>query len=340
MNKKVLSIITLSLFYPSISTSLPLIPDALILGDKVVLIAPSYKVTEQEVELAKKRITALGLVPSLPEDILQSDGCYGGTAQQRAKIINDAFQDPSCKAIFSIRGGTGSAQILALLDYELIKKNPKIFMGYSDITALLVAINTKIELVTFHGPMPAYPWPKFTVNQINNLFFNNEKIKWINEKISEDDLIATQKKIYTLNSGKARGKLIGGNLATLTALVGSDYLPIDWSNKILFLEEVEAGLDQVDRMMNQLKNSGILSKIKGFVFGTCLDCTKRCDGCADLEKMLSSYFSGTQIPAFSGAMIGHERKMFIMPIGALVEIDADNGSIELLDHVLKVRNPG
>jgi len=139
-------------------------------------------------------------------------------------------KDASVKAIFSIRGGTGSAQLLDMLDYEMIKKHPKVLMGYSDITALL----------------------------------------------------------------------IGGNLATLTAMLGSGYLPTDWNDKILFLEEVGACIDQVDRMMFQLKNAGILSKIQGFVFGAAQTASN--EGCVDLEDMLASYFKTTNIPAFSGAM--------------------------------------
>jgi muramoyltetrapeptide carboxypeptidase len=311
-----------------------IIPDKLKPGDKVALISPSFKVTQQEIQFSVERMQALGLEPVVMPSAKEQDGCYAGTIESRVNELNNAFLDPNIKAIIAIRGGAGSFQLLDYINYENIIKNPKILMGYSDVTALLISIYHKTGLITFHGPMPSKIMPKFSVNYLQKVLMNQEQVLFENEKTITDDLIQTENRITTINPGNATGKLIGGNLTMLVNLLGSDYLPknpIDWKNYILFVEDVNEEIYKIDRMLSQLQKANILSNINGFVFGLCTECTPGSMGSVSLEETLEKYFSHLKIPVFSGAMIGHSNKIFTVPIGILAEIDATQGSIKMLE---------
>jgi muramoyltetrapeptide carboxypeptidase len=196
-------------------------------------------------------------------------------------------------------------------------------MGYSDITSLLLAINARSRIITFHGPVATSTWTPFMLNYLQRILFNGEAVTLQNTNSPEG-------KVQTIVSGKAKGKLVGGNLSVLTAMLGSPYLPA-WQNKILFLEDVNEDVYRVDRMLTQLRNAGILYRISGFIFGQCTDC-KPSEGLSlTLMEVLQDHITPLKIPAWYGAMIGHIQDKFILPIGADVEIDADAGTVTLLD---------
>ena len=315
-----------------------IIPNKLKAGDLVALISPSFKVTHQEVQFSIERIKALGLEPIIAPSVLEQDGCYAGTIQSRVKELHDAFLNPKIKAIIAVRGGAGSFQLLDYINYKNIEKNPKILMGYSDVIALLISIYNKTGLVTFHGPMPAKPMTKFSVDYLQKVIMQGKKVLFENEKKLGDDLIQTENRITTINSGTATGRIIGGNLTMLVNLLGSDYLPKhpqDWQNKILFVEEVNEEIFRIDRMLSQLQKAKVLSNIAGFVFGLCTECDTGCMGSINLEETLKKYFKDLKIPVFSGAMIGHASKNFTIPIGVLVKIDANKGTIKMLEVAVK-----
>jgi len=147
-------------------------------------------------------------------------------------------------------------------------------------------------------------------------------------------LIQYDNRIQTLTAGVAEGRLIGGNLTLIAGLCGSDFLP-DFTGAILFVEEVEEGIERVDRMFCQLKNAGILSRIKGFVFGHCTDCKPSGGyGSLSLQNVLDDYIKPLGIPAYTGARIGHITNQFILPVGAMARMDAQNGTIQLLEQAL------
>ncbi len=230
-------------------------------GDTVGLISSGFRILQDsDLQYAIERLTALGLKVKPGQALLKQHGYFAGTDEERAADINQLFADSSVKGIVQLRGGFGSARLLDLLDYELIAKNPKIFMGMSDTTALLLAIYHKTGLVTFHGPNAGREWPAFTCQYVKAVLFENKAVTFKNPEHKTDDLIITEDRIQVIKPGQAQGRLIGGNLTVLTSLIGSNYLP-DFTNAILFLEEVAEAPYRIDRMLTQLKLAGVLDQI-------------------------------------------------------------------------------
>lgn len=312
-------------------------PAALQAGDTVAIVSPGFRVHEdQHLEFAAERLEALGLKVIFGEAVLDQKGYLAGSDERRATDINKMFADPNVKAIFAVRGGWGSARLLDLLDYEMIKQNPKIFLGYSDITSLLLGIQRHANLLTFHGPVLNSELPAFTANYLRELLFDGKKVVFENEKVETDDLISTTNRIQTITPGTAQGQLIGGNLAVLSALLGSDFVP-SFKDKILFLEDVGEDVYKIDRMLTHLKLIGALDEINGFVFGTCQNCTAGVPyGSFRLFEVMEQHIKPLGIPAWYGAMFGHQKKTFTLPVGAQVEIDAETGTIALLEPVVIV----
>jgi muramoyltetrapeptide carboxypeptidase len=305
-------------------------------GDTVGLISPSAATSERiQFDFAKESLEALGLQVKLGENLKNRRGHLAGTDQERAADLNGMFADPEVKAVICIRGGSGAARILDLIDYKLIKKNPKPILGYSDITALHCAIYSQTGLITFHGPNGTGSWNKFNVSQFEQMFYDQLLPVYQNEQIKGDDLIVKQNRIQTIKSGKAEGKIIGGNLTVLTALSGTPYYP-DFKNAILFVEDIGEDPYKIDRMFSTLKLNGTLSQIKGFIFGQCTDCDPGGGyGSLTLDDIFDDYILPLGIPAYRGAMIGHVAKQFIVPIGAVVEMDADSGTFRLTESIFK-----
>lgn len=298
-------------------------PQRLHKGDTVALISSGSAVRESgEVKLAIKRLKALGLQVKLGKTVYQREGTFAGSDQARAEDINTMFADPNIKGIIELRGGWGSARTFPYLNFNAIKKHPKIIMGFSDITSLLLAIHKKTGLVTFHGPMAAaYEWPNYT----NTLF----KSMLMDAKLVTLQNPADHAKIHLIQPGEVTGEIIGGNLSVLTTMLGTPYAP-DFKGKILFVEDIFEEVYKIDRMLNQLKQAGALSHIKGFIFGTCAHCTRKSPGSYRLEQILDHYIKPLGIPSWSGAMIGHQPDMFIIPEGAEVAINANAGTVRLL----------
>lgn len=319
-------------FVPALSMDeKQLLPYALSPGDKVGLISPSAATSERiEFEFAKEALEALGLEVEMGKYLKSRRGHLAGTDQERADDLNRMFADTSIKAIICIRGGSGAARILPLIDYERIKANPKPLLGYSDITALHNAIHAKTGLITFHGPNGTGSWNTFNVTQFQKIFFERALTIFENEAIKGDELIVKQNRIQTIYPGKVSGKILGGNLTVLTALSGTPYLP-DFTDSILFIEDIAEDPYKIDRMMSTLMLNGTLSKIKGFIFGQCTNCTPGGGyGSLTLDDILDDYILPLKIPAYKGAMIGHVPKQFIVPVGAEVEMDAESGTFTML----------
>lgn len=313
-----------------------LLPKSIRKGDTVGLISPSAATADRmQFTYAKEALEALGFEVKLGKSLMNRYGHLAGTDAERAGDLNDMFANKDVKAIVSIRGGSGAARILPLIDYKVISKNPKPLLGYSDITALHCAIHAQTGLITFHGPMGSGSWNSFNVEQFEKVFFNQEKITFENIHAESDDLVVKSNRIQTLKGGKVEGKILGGNLTVLTAISGSPYYP-DFKDAILFIEDVGEDPYRMDRMMSTLKLNGTLDQIKGFVFGQCSDCEPGGGyGSLTLDQVLDDYILPLNIPAYSGAMIGHISKQFIIPVGAQIEMDADQGTISLLESVFQ-----
>ncbi len=302
-------------------------------GDTVGLVNPAGVVWEpDQIEILVESLAALGLKAKRGAHLLARRGYFAGTDEQRAADLNAMFADPEVKAIHCARGGWGCARILPLLDWTAIARNPKILLGYSDITALLLALHAKTGLVTFHGPVGLSQWSRFSVGYLKRVLQEGEAVTFENLKeIDEDDLTVVENRVWTLRPGTARGRLLGGNLTVLTSLVGSGYLP-DWDGCILFLEDVEEAPYRIDRMLTQLKLADILSKAKAVVWGTCTDCDPgKGYGSLTLPEVLEDHLRPLGVPAWSGAMFGHIDKQFTLPVGLEVEVDAAAGTLKMLE---------
>ena len=246
------------------------------------------------------------------------------------------FADPGVAAIHCIRGGWGAARLLTMLDWDAIAKHPKILVGYSDITALLLSLHAKTGLVTFHGPNGSSPWNTFNVDWMKRVLWNGEAVTFANAKEADDTLVPVRNRTRTITPGVARGRLLGGNLTVFTAIVGSPYVP-DFTGSILFVEDIEEAPYRIDRMFTQLKLAGILDKVKGVVWGTCNKCDPG-EGFASLTipDVLDDHVKPLGVPAFYGAMIGHVDRQFTLPVGVDVEMDADAGTIRMLEPAVAI----
>lgn len=303
-------------------------PPRLQAGDTVGLIAPAGIVDAKDIEAAQKSVSQLGLKVKLGKHILDRYGYLAGKDSDRADDVNLMFSDRTIKAIIPMRGGWGCNRILPLLNYSLIRSHPKILIGYSDITTLLLAINARSQMITFHGPVATSTWNQFTVDYFKRILFNGETVTMQNLNPSEV-------RVETIASGKARGKLVGGNLSVLSAMVGSPYLP-SWNKSILFVEEVGEDVYRIDRMLTQLKTAGILNQITGFIFGQCTKCSLGDEPSFTLMQVLQQHILPLGIPAWYGSMIGHIKDKFTLPIGVEVEIDAELGTIRMLEAAVNL----
>ncbi|MCM4155857.1 LD-carboxypeptidase [Gramella sp. AN32] len=316
-----------------------IIPQALKQGDTIGIVSPASAIFDSEpYEIARESFEAMGLKVKFGEFAHSRYGHLAGTDDERANEFNSMFANPDIKAVIALRGGSGSARILDKLDYDLIAKDPKIFIGYSDITALHLAIFEKTGLVTYHGPVAVSTWNSFSSDYFRRLLFDAEKILYQNPQSKGGQLTQTSNRIRTINPGIAKGELLGGNLSVLTAIMGTPYFPKNWQNKILYLEDIGEKIYAVDRMMSQLQLGGVLDQISGFIFGKCNDCEPGGSGYGSLtmEEVLDHYIKPLNIPAYSGAMIGHISDNVTLPNSINAEINAGKGEIQLLESAVKL----
>lgn len=305
-------------------------PKALKRGDTIGLVCPAYSAfIKEEVRVTIESLQAMGFKVKVGEHVFDRYGYLAGKDEDRARDINAMFADKNVDAIMAMHGGWGSARLLSLIDYETIKQNPKIFIGYSDVTALLLGIYSQTKMVTFHGPVGSSTWNSFTMEYFRSVLMEGESTRMSNPNKKSDGLVQTEDRINTIYEGKATGKLLGGNLTVLSHIMGSMYLP-DFKDAILFVEDVNEDVYRVDRMLTQLKIAGILNQLKGFIFGKCTDCNPNKNyGSLTIEDLYEDHIKPLRIPAFSGAMIGHIKDKFTVPLGVEATIDAKEGTIKL-----------
>ena len=324
-------------FIPSAQTPpAALKPTRLKPGDTVGLVCPAAPAYSREtVQITIESLAALGLKTTLSPHFYDRYGYLAGRDSDRAADLNMMFADSSVSLIMAMHGGWGCARILPLLDYDLIRRNPKLLIGYSDITALLLGIHTKTGLTTIHGPEGAATWNAYTADWFRRVLMAGESVQFQNPVDKDDTLSRTKDRITTLRPGTARGQLVGGNLTVLCHLIGSSYLP-DWRGKILFVEDVHEDVYSVDRMLTHLKLAGILDQVAGFVFGKCTKCDAGSGsyGSLTLEEVLTEHIGSLTVPAYAGAMIGHIADKFTVPIGINAELNADAGTIRLLESAV------
>jgi muramoyltetrapeptide carboxypeptidase len=302
-------------------------PPRLRVGDTIGLVAPASIVEQSDIDSARKALTELGLKVKLGKYLLEQYGYLAGKDTERAFDLNSMFTDTSVKAIIAMRGGWGCNRILPLLNYTHIRSNPKIVIGYSDITSLLLAIGARSRVVTFHGPVATSTWNEFTLSYLKPILFDGTTVTMQNPKSEVG-------KVEVITAGKVKGKLVGGNLSVLCAMIGSPYLP-SWNRRILFVEDIGEDVYRIDRMLIQLKNAGILNQLSGFIFGQCTNCKPGEVPTFALIQVLKDHIQPLGIPAWYGSMIGHIRDKFTVPLGVEVEIDASLGVIKMLEPAVE-----
>ena len=300
-------------------------PKKLQQGDTIGLISPGFILPDSDrYDKIIDQIRKLGYKVKEGPNARNQYGYLAGTDKERAADLNTMFADDSVDAIMPFRGGWGCNRILPLIDFNIIRENPKILVGYSDITTLLLSIFAKTGLITFHGPVGKSAWTDYTKKNFKEVLTGQQKLFNIPDK----NLCEDCDELATITPGKVKGKLLGGNLSVLTAMMGSDYLP-DWNNSILFLEDVGEDVYRLDRMLTQLKLNGVLEEISGFIFGQCTSCEMSSSKSLTLRQVFNDHIKPLGIPAFSGAMIGHIDNMLTLPVGLPVEMDAQEGTIKL-----------
>jgi muramoyltetrapeptide carboxypeptidase len=312
-------------------------PPRLRVGDTVGLIEPASASDEPfQIQLVEEAIIAMGLKPKRAPHILDRYGYLAGRDKDRAADVNAMFADKDVKAIFAVRGGWGSARLLPWLDWDIIRANPKLLTGFSDITALHMAIAAKAGFTTLHGPNAGSAWGKASWDAFRPIAFDGAAPLLVNPEGGEDRLAQRRWRTQTITPGKARGRLLGGNLTVLTALAGTPYLP-SFDGAILFLEDVDEAEYRIDRMLTQLGLAGILKNLSGAVFGQCTSCTGSSSGVYGgftVNDVLRQHLGSLGVPVYTGAWFGHITDQFTLPVGGMAEIDADAGTLRLLEPVV------
>ncbi len=301
-------------------------------GDTLALINPSGATYERApYVLATESLQALGFHVREAPHLRARYGHLAGTDAQRAADVNAMFADPGVHGLLAMTGGSGGNRILPLLDYAAIARNPKFLGGFSDLTAIINAVHAKTGLVTFHCPMASSEWNGFSVEQWRGTVVEAQALVLSNPKEREDHIVPRGGRTTTLRSGRARGPLVGGNLAVFSSLAGSPYMPV-FDGAILFLEEVNEYIYRVDRMLSTLMLCGALQRVAGVVLGAFTRCEPGDGkyGTLTLDEVFDDYFKPLNVPVYSGASFGHIRRKFTLPVGLEVEMDADAGTIRFL----------
>ncbi|EQB09550.1 peptidase U61 LD-carboxypeptidase A [Sphingobium quisquiliarum P25] len=306
-------------------------------GDTVGLIEPAGFTDDLfDLDLVKETVAAMGLKPRPGRHLAQRQGYLAGKDADRAADVNAMFADPEVRAVFAVRGGWGCARILPYLDFATIRANPKLLVGFSDITALHLAFAARAGFPTIHGPNAASSWPRFSWDAFRAIAFDGATPLLVNPVAHEDRLVQRSGRIRTFRGGKAAGRLLGGNLTVLAALVGTPWMPA-FDGAILFMEDVGEAPYRIDRMLTQLSLAGLLGKVAGVVFGQCTNCaaSDASYGGFTVSEVLQQHLEPLGVPAFQGAAIGHVASQFSLPVGVRAEIDADLGSIRLLEPAVR-----
>lgn len=309
-------------------------------GDLVGLIAPSGVMDDALIEKGVKNLESYGFKVKVGNNIRAARGGYAGTVAQRLDDLHGMFLDKDVKAIWAARGGSGCSALLPSIRYDLIRANPKVLVGYSDITALHLAIYRKARLVTFHGPVAPSTPTDYTVSQMQAVLMSPRPQTEINMSVENEKKVTTQSEfaLRTFRHGVAEGRLIGGNLSVLSALIGTPYAA-EIENHLVFLEDVREPPYRIDRMLTQLQQSvGNRGERDGLkhAAGVMLGVFTRSratdsDASLTLEEVLDDHFATLQIPAVCGYSFGHIAHQFTIPVGVRARLDTASQTLTLLE---------
>lgn len=301
-------------------------PKALKFGDTIGIISPSSPTAKENILKAHDYLVDMGFNVKMGKSPYERNGYLSGKDDIRAEDINLMFGDKEVDGIICMRGGYGTPRILDLIDYNIIRSNPKVFVGYSDITALHIAFNQLADLVTFHGPMISSDMiDGFSIFSKDSLLktIMGEPIEILNNPKGEE--------IITINEGIAKGRIIGGNLSLIADTIGTPY-EIDLKGKILFIEEISEEPYNIDRMLNQLRLSKKLEESEGIILGDFNDCDpKKYEESLSLLDVIYDYFKPLGKPCIYNFQSGHCNPMITVPFGINASLDAKRKELIILE---------
>jgi muramoyltetrapeptide carboxypeptidase len=325
--------------FPSLASAAQSVPRRLVKPprlkhrDVVGLIAPSGVVDDAQIERGVRNLESLGFTVKPGRNLRASHGGYAGTVAQRVEDIHEMFRDREVRALWSARGGSGCAALLPLLDYGLVRRNPKALVGYSDITALHLAMLARAGLVTFHGPVSSSTFSTFSADRLREVLMEPVARRVLRDAAENLEKAVDQSAFAprTFRAGIAEGWLAGGNLSTLSAMVGTPYVP-PMKGSLLFLEEVGEAPYRIDRMLTQLAQSGVLRQAAAIMLGVFQRCEPT-DGepSLSLDQVLDENFAGLGIPAASGFSFGHIAHQLTLPVGIRARLDTEERTLTLLE---------
>lgn len=302
-------------------------------GDSIGLITPASYIEDDSLEKAVTHLESLGLKVVMGRHIRSLYGNMAGTDAERLADLHNMFINPAIKGIWCARGGYGSARLLDQLDYRLIRRNPKVLVGYSDITALHCAILQQSGLVTFHGPVGSSELTDYTRSEVESILFTPPAEYTISvaaaqlEEAKTDDAYTPQ----TIIPGRAEGKLLGGNLSLLAALAGTPYLP-DFKGKLLFIEDIGEKPYRIDRMLTTLRQNQGFRQAAGIVLGVFADCeASENSRSLSLQETLKDRLGDLEIPVLYGLSFGHVDNMTVLPMGVKARLDTEQQTLTLLE---------
>jgi muramoyltetrapeptide carboxypeptidase len=302
-------------------------------GDTVALISPATPVADPDkLQLAERTLKYFGMRVKWGKHVGKKSGYFGSSVDERLDDLHTMFRDPEVNAVCAIRGGYGCGQLLDRMDYDLIRRHPKIFLGYSDITAMHLAIHKHAGLVTFHGPVPLSAFSEYTQKHFRAALLESKPLGSLTNP-AEANQLRPEHTLRTIRPGRASGRLIGGNLTLISATMGTPY-EIDTRGAILFLEDIGEEPYSIDRMLTQLRLAGKLAAAAGIIFGECTDCSPSdykpfVQAGFSLGEVLDAILGNLKVPVLSGLTIGHTDDQLTLPLGVSATLDADKGTLEI-----------
>ncbi len=300
-------------------------------GDTVALISPGSYAPDDAVQKAYLNLEGLGLKVKPGKYLRAQRGFTAGSDQQRLDDLHAAFSDTEASAVWCVRGGYGCTRLLPFIDYPLIRQNPKILIGYSDITALLQAIHIETGLVGFHGPVASATFTDYAKGQLIKVLMEPAAIHTIPVAESQKEKKDSEYQPVTINEGKAEGILSGGNLSLLAAMAGTPHA-FDFTNKLVFIEEVGERPYRLDRMLTTLLQASNLRKAAGVALGVFTDCQPKKDELSlSMMDTLRDRLEGLGIPVVYGLSFGHISDNCTLPVGISASLDVQQRSITILE---------
>lgn len=293
-------------------------------GDIVGIAAPASPFDRTEFEKGVQTLEKLGFGVKFRKDIFSSERYLAGPDSRRAEELTELFADPSVKAIVFARGGYGTQRVLPFLNFTVLEKNPKIVVGYSDMTTLLSYLLDHLSWVVFHGPVVA--------KGMGDLFQERGRTSFVRSLTNPEPLgeIRAHEMTY-LKKGRAKGVLVGGCLSLLVANLKTPF-ELATEGKILFVEDVNETPYKIDRMLTQLRLAGKLEEVRGFVLGPFQNSGKSPE---EIQEVFLEVLGDLKVPMVFGFPSGHMDDMMTIPFGVEVELDSEKGSVNFLEGALK-----